>query len=59
MTDVENIAAYLAVPARSRPRPAGQPVGGTGPVAEGYVAWIAYGVGLLLVARWVGRRGHR
>jgi ubiquinol-cytochrome c reductase cytochrome c subunit len=55
---LEGIAAYLAF-LRDHASPGGQPVGGTGPVAEGYVAWIAYGVGLLLVARWVGRRGHR
>jgi ubiquinol-cytochrome c reductase cytochrome c subunit len=56
--ELENIAAYLAF-LRDRASPGGQPVGGTGPVAEGYVAWIAYGVGLLVIARWVGRRGRR
>ena len=55
---LNNIAAYLHS-CVIEAAPGGQPVGGTGPVAEGYVAWIAYGVGLLLVARWIGRRGHR
>jgi ubiquinol-cytochrome c reductase cytochrome c subunit len=56
--DLENIAAYLAF-LRDRASPGGRPVADTGPVAEGYVAWVAYLVGMLVVARWIGRREHR
>lgn len=53
------IAAYLAF-VRDKAAPGGQPIGGgVGPVAEGYVAWIVYLVGLLVAARWIERRVHR
>jgi ubiquinol-cytochrome c reductase cytochrome c subunit len=56
--DLSSIAAYLAF-LRSRAAPGGQTVGGVGPVAEGYVAWLVYFVGLLLVTRWIERRRQR
>ena len=46
-TQLAEIAAYLQF-LRDRPRRAARPVGGSGPVAEGYVGWIVYGVGLLV-----------
>ena len=49
------IAAYLAF-VRERASPGGISPGGVGPVAEGYVAWLVYLVGLLVLARWIERR---
>jgi ubiquinol-cytochrome c reductase cytochrome c subunit len=56
--DLSSIAAYLAF-LRTKAAPGGAPVGGVGPVAEGYVAWIVYLGGLLLVTRWIERRRQR
>jgi ubiquinol-cytochrome c reductase cytochrome c subunit len=56
--DLSSIAAYLAF-LRSKAAPGGETVGGVGPVAEGYVAWLVYLVGLLLVTRWIERRRQR
>ncbi len=53
---LNEIAGYLLFLRSDAAAPGGQTVGGVGPVAEGYVAWIAYAVGLLLVARWIERR---
>jgi len=55
---MSEIAGYLAF-VRDKAAPGGQPIGGVGPVAEGYVAWIVYLVGLLVAARWIERRTHR
>jgi ubiquinol-cytochrome c reductase cytochrome c subunit len=52
------IAAYLVF-LRDRASPGGQTVGGVGPVAEGYVAWLVTFAGLLVIARWIERRRHR
>ena len=53
--DVDSIAAYLDY-LRHRPSPGGLTIGGVGPVAEGYVAWVI-GIGLLvLVVLWIERR---
>jgi ubiquinol-cytochrome c reductase cytochrome c subunit len=56
--DLSSIAAYLAS-LRERSSPGGLSVGGVGPVAEGYVAWLVYLTALLLVARWIERRRQR
>jgi ubiquinol-cytochrome c reductase cytochrome c subunit len=56
--DLSSIAAYLAF-LRAKAAPGGATVGGVGPVAEGYVAWIVYLGGLLLVTRWIERRRQR
>lgn len=55
--DLDAIAAYLAF-LDGKAAPGGLTVGGVGPVAEGYVAWLVYLAGLLLIARWVERRRH-
>jgi ubiquinol-cytochrome c reductase cytochrome c subunit len=52
---LSQIAGYLQF-LRHQSAPGGQTVGGVGPVAEGYVAWIVYLVGLLAVTRWIERR---
>ncbi|MGH2465219.1 MAG: cytochrome C, partial [Candidatus Limnocylindrales bacterium] len=52
------IAAYLAF-LDSKAAPGGATIAGVGPVAEGYVAWLVYLVGLLLAARWIERQRHR
>ncbi len=54
---LSQIAAYLRF-LRSEAAPGGQTVGGVGPVAEGYVGWLVYLVGLLAVVRWIERRRH-
>jgi ubiquinol-cytochrome c reductase cytochrome c subunit len=46
--DLEAIAAYL-IYLREHAAPGGATVGGSGPVVEGYVAWLV-GMGLLLLA---------
>jgi len=54
----DDIIAYVNF-MRSSPSPGGAPIGGTGPVAEGFVA-VAIGLtGLVLIARFAGsRRGE-
>lgn len=53
--DVNAIAAYVQH-LRAEPAPGGIPLGGAGPVPEGFIAGL-FGVGLLVVvARWIGRR---
>jgi ubiquinol-cytochrome c reductase cytochrome c subunit len=61
VTDAElsQIAAYLQFLRTSEASPGGEPVGGVGPVAEGFVGWIVYLAGLLLVTRWIERRRSR
>jgi ubiquinol-cytochrome c reductase cytochrome c subunit len=56
--DLSSIAAYLAF-LRNRAAPGGVPLAGVGPVAEGYVGWLVYLGGLLLVVRWIERRRQR
>jgi ubiquinol-cytochrome c reductase cytochrome c subunit len=51
------IAAYLTF-LRDQASPGGVSPGGVGPVAEGYVAWLVYLAGFLLLARWIERRRH-
>jgi ubiquinol-cytochrome c reductase cytochrome c subunit len=50
------IAAYLQFLKTSAASPGGEEVGGVGPVAEGFVGWLVYLGGLLLVTRWIERR---
>jgi len=56
--DLSSIAAYLAS-LRDRSSPGGISVGGVGPVAEGYIAWLIYLTAFLLVVRWIERRRQR
>jgi ubiquinol-cytochrome c reductase cytochrome c subunit len=51
------VAAYL-VYLREKGAPGGMTLGGSGPVVEGYVAWIV-GIGLLLLAARRIERGDR
>jgi ubiquinol-cytochrome c reductase cytochrome c subunit len=54
--ELDAIAAYL-VYLREDAAPGGLTVGGSGPVVEGYVAWLV-GMGLLLLAaRRIERKG--
>lgn len=56
-TDRDAIVAYVRW-LQQAPAPGGAPIGGFGPVAEGFVA-VFIGLSLLvLVARFVGRRSH-
>jgi ubiquinol-cytochrome c reductase cytochrome c subunit len=56
--DLNAIAAYLEY-LREDAAPGGATLGGSGPVVEGYVAWIV-GIGLLLLAaRRIERGNHR
>lgn len=53
---VNNIAAYVEALNKDRYNRGGAPIGGKGPVPEGFVAWVI-GLGLLiLVIRWLGTR---
>jgi ubiquinol-cytochrome c reductase cytochrome c subunit len=58
-TDEERdaIIAYVDY-LRTAPAPGGAPIGGFGPVAEGFVAVFVGLTGLVLVAMFVGRRSH-
>ena len=51
------IVAYVRY-LRESPAPGGAPIGGFGPVAEGFVAVIVGLTALVLVAMFVGRRTH-
>ena len=53
---LSEIAAYLQFLKTRDAAPGGAPLGGVGPVAEGYVGWIVYLVALLGVTRWIERR---
>jgi ubiquinol-cytochrome c reductase cytochrome c subunit len=55
--DLNAVAAYL-VYLREKGAPGGMTLGGSGPVVEGYVAWIV-GIGLLLLAARRIERGDR
>jgi ubiquinol-cytochrome c reductase cytochrome c subunit len=61
VTDAQlsQIAAYLQFLRTPAASPGGEPVGGVGPVAEGFVGWIIYLGGLLLVTRWIEQRRNR
>jgi ubiquinol-cytochrome c reductase cytochrome c subunit len=52
---LSEIAAYLQY-LKQHGSPGGANVGGVGPVAEGYVGWLVYLVGLVAVTRWIERR---
>lgn len=55
--DRDAIVAYVRY-LRTLPAPGGAPIGGLGPVAEGFVA-VAVGLtGVFLLVRFVGRRSH-
>jgi ubiquinol-cytochrome c reductase cytochrome c subunit len=56
--DRDAIIAYIRY-LRSTPPPGGAPIGGIGPVAEGFVAIVVGLTGVLLLVRFVGRRSHR
>jgi ubiquinol-cytochrome c reductase cytochrome c subunit len=54
--DVNDIAAYVRALNTDNLNRGGAPIGGKGPVPEGFVAWVI-GLGLLiLVVRWLGAR---
>jgi ubiquinol-cytochrome c reductase cytochrome c subunit len=54
--NVNDIAAYVQALNNDNLNRGGAPIGGKGPVPEGFVAWVI-GLGLLvLVARWLGTR---
>jgi ubiquinol-cytochrome c reductase cytochrome c subunit len=55
--DRDAIIAYLGY-LRNAPSPGGAPIGGVGPVAEGFVAVVLGLTALVLIARFVGRRSH-
>jgi ubiquinol-cytochrome c reductase cytochrome c subunit len=54
---VDDIAAYVESLRTTPYNEGGAPIGGKGPVPEGFVAWVI-GLGLLVVAaRWIAGRG--
>ena len=54
----DDLIAYVDF-LRSSPSPGGAPIGGTGPVAEGFIAVVVGLTGLVLIARFAGsRRDH-
>lgn len=53
---VDSIAAYI-LSLRSESQPGGLPLP-SGPVAEGFVAWLIGLGGLVLVVRWIARKRH-
>jgi ubiquinol-cytochrome c reductase cytochrome c subunit len=54
----DDLIAYIDF-LRAAPSPGGAPIGGTGPVAEGFVAVVIGLTGLVLIARFAGsRREH-
>jgi quinol---cytochrome-c reductase cytochrome c subunit len=55
--DRDAIIAYLGY-LRTVPSPGGAPIGGVGPVAEGFVSVVLGLTSLVLIARFVGRRSH-
>jgi ubiquinol-cytochrome c reductase cytochrome c subunit len=56
--DRDAIVAYVRY-LRESPSPGGLPIGGLGPVAEGFVAVAVGLVILVLITMFVGRRTHR
>lgn len=53
---VNDVAAYVAALNKERFNRGGAPIGGKGPVPEGFVAWVI-GLGLLILGiRWLGSR---
>jgi len=56
---LSEIAAYLQFLKTNAASPGGAPLGGIGPVVEGYVGWLAYLVALLGLTRWIERRRRR
>jgi ubiquinol-cytochrome c reductase cytochrome c subunit len=55
--EVDDIAAYVESLRTTPYNEGGAPIGGKGPVPEGFVAWVI-GLGLLVVAaRWIAGRG--
>ena len=53
---VNDVAAYVEALNKDRFNRGGAPIGGKGPVPEGFVAWVI-GLGLLILAiRWLGTR---
>ncbi|MDQ2966082.1 MAG: c-type cytochrome, partial [Chloroflexota bacterium] len=55
--DRDAIIAYIGY-LRSTPPPGGAPIGGIGPVAEGFVAVVIGLTGVVLLVRFVGRRSR-
>ena len=57
LTDEElnDLAAYVEY-LRSPEDPGGVPIGRTGPIPEGFVAWLVGMVALLALVAWIGTR---
>lgn len=55
--DRDAIVAYVHF-LRTAPNPGGAPIGGFGPVAEGFVSVVIGSILVLLAVRFVGRRSH-
>jgi ubiquinol-cytochrome c reductase cytochrome c subunit len=51
----DDVIAYIGF-LRGAPSPGGAPIGGTGPVAEGFIAVVVGLTGLVLIARFAGSR---
>jgi ubiquinol-cytochrome c reductase cytochrome c subunit len=55
--EVDDIATYVESLRTEPYNQGGAPIGGKGPVPEGFVAWVI-GLGILIVAaRWIAGRG--
>jgi ubiquinol-cytochrome c reductase cytochrome c subunit len=53
---VNDVAAYVEALNKDRFNRGGAPIGGKGPVPEGFVAWVI-GLGILILGiRWLGTR---
>lgn len=55
--DRDAIVAYVRF-LQTAPNPGGAPIGGYGPVAEGFVSVVIGSILILLAVRFVGRRSH-
>ena len=53
--ELDDLAAYVAY-LRSPEDPGGLPIGRTGPIPEGFVAWLIGMVALLALVAWIGTR---
>jgi ubiquinol-cytochrome c reductase cytochrome c subunit len=53
--DLDDLVAYVAF-LDAPEDPGGLPIGRTGPIPEGFVAWLVGMVSLLLLVLWIGTR---
>jgi ubiquinol-cytochrome c reductase cytochrome c subunit len=54
-TQLDDLAAYVRY-LRNPEDPGGLPIGRTGPIPEGFVAWLVGMVTLLVLVGWIGTR---